>query len=275
MLTAARDVSVADWFSRSARDWGTVHSMVPPVFEAWARVFHPASLYERGRLGDPAPTDGREVSWSEVAAANGRTMHGAAEWGQLTGSWRIEEQECLWNREPETGQTPGRQALRLASILAAHTGTSDECFFAVWEGWGEGFSGAIHLFTEGTTEAEKERAIEEWEDEQEELAQWGRWVRSAPIFRVPSRGYHLLRGPLADIGGFYGAGRNAPSIWWPEDRAWCVGSDVDLMTTYVGGSAEAIEAIVGDPDLEALEIPAGQDVTWEADTVNPSVGPPS
>ena len=47
-----------------------------------------------------------------------------------------------------------------------------------------------------------------------------------------------------------------------------------LMTTYVGGSGAAIEVLVGDAELEALAVPAGQDVTWEADTVNPSVGPP-
>jgi hypothetical protein len=46
------------------------------------------------------------------------------------------------------------------------------------------------------------------------------------------------------------------------------------MTTYLGAGAAVIEAIVGDPELEALAIPAGQDVTWQADTVNPPVAPP-
>ena len=29
---------------------------------------------------------------------------------------------------------------------------------------------------------------------------------------------------------------HSPSIWWPEDRAWCVATDIDLFDTYVGGS---------------------------------------
>ncbi len=274
MLTAAEDVRAAEWFSRSGREEHTLHTMVPPAFDAYARVFHPAELHEGGRLGDPAPAGGGEVRWSEVAIANGRTMHGAAEWGQLTGSWQLEGQECLWNREPEEGQTPERLALRLAAILATHTSTPEECWFAVWEGWGEGSVSALHMFSEGTSEAEKARLIQDWEKEQERLAEWPRYVRSAPVFRIPHRGYHLLRGPLSDIGRFYGRCRHAPSIWWPDDRAWCVGSDVDLMTTYLGGPAAAIEAVVGDGELEALAIPAGQGVTCEADTVNPRVGPP-
>jgi hypothetical protein len=278
MITAANDAGQADWLSRSAAHMYTVHVMVPDVFEAYARVFHPAARHE-----GPPPRVGefvnaaaeREVRWAEVASANDRTMHGAAEWGQLTGSWSLEAQAGLWDREPECGRTPERLGLRLAAILGTHTSTPDRCWFGVWEGWGNGATGALHLFTEGTPEAEQARLIEEWEEEQERLAAWGRHVRGAPVFRVPSRGYHLLHGPLSELDRFYAPGADPPSIWWPEDRAWCVGGDVDLMTTYVGASAAAIEAVVSDEELEALTIPAGQSVTWEADTLNPSVGPPS
>jgi hypothetical protein len=257
MIDAAEDVRAADWLSRSARDWYTVHSMVPDVFESYARIFHPAGL-----------AGGRDVRWAEVAEANGVTMHGAAEWGQVAGSWHLRRQEGVWEHEPGRGQTPEELALRLAAVLAGHTGTPESCWFAVWEGWGEG--DPVYMFREGVSEAERARYIEEREAERE----WGRDVRSAPIFRVPNRGYHLLRGPLSEIDRFYGPSAEAPSIWWPEDRAWCVGGDVDLMTTYLGGTAAAIEAVLADTELEALAIPAGQSVTWEADTVNPSVGPP-
>ena len=278
MITPADDVIAAtEWFNRSAVDSHTVNAMVPRGFAAYARVFHPAACRAGPvQVGERADASHwRDVSWADVAKANGRTMHGAAEWGQLTGSWRLESQECLWDEEPATGQTPERLALRLGEILARHTSTSEHCWFAVWEGWGDGHLNALHLFTEGTPAAEQAGLVQEWEAEQERLAEWGRYVRSAPLFRRPGRGYHLLRGPLSEIGRFYAPRAEAPSIWWPDDRAWCVGSDVDLMTTYLGGAAEAVEAVVADPELEALAIPEGQDVTWEADTVNPSVGPPS
>ena len=51
------DVEAAEWLTRGAGDLGTFHSMLPAVFEAYARVFHPAELHEGARLGDPAPAN--------------------------------------------------------------------------------------------------------------------------------------------------------------------------------------------------------------------------
>jgi len=62
----------------------TVGSIVPPMFDAYARVFHPAS---RG-----VGKDAVDVRWDDVAAANDRVMHAAAEWGSLTGSWQLQGQ---------------------------------------------------------------------------------------------------------------------------------------------------------------------------------------
>lgn len=41
------------------------------------------------------------------------------------------------------------------------------------------------------------------------------------------------------------------NLWWPDDRAWCVATEIDFMTTYIAGTAEAIAAIVARADLEA------------------------
>jgi hypothetical protein len=257
VIEAAGDARAADWLTRSAGDRYTVHAMVPDVFEAYARVFHPATLCER------------EVRWADVARANGRTMHGAAEWGQLTGSWQLRQQAGLWETEPDTGPTPERLALRLAKILAGHTNAADRCRFGVWEGLG---AGQVVVFVrEGVSEEERKRIQAA---RQEELDAEDSFVRAAPTFDMPGRRMHLLCGPLADIARFYRIGANAPSVWWPDDRAWCVGNDVDLMSTYFGGTAAAVEAVVNDPELEAVVIAAGQDVTWEADTLNPPAGEP-
>jgi hypothetical protein len=44
----------------------------------------------------------------------------------------------------------------------------------------------------------------------------------------------------------------APNLWWPDDRSWCVATEVDGYSTYVGGSAGCVEAIQDDQRLEAL-----------------------
>jgi len=86
---------------------------------------------------------------------------------------------------------------------------------------------------------------------------------------MPQRPMHLVEGPLDAIGEFFEFWRGAPNLWWPDDRAWCVATDVDLMTTYVGGHGATIEALLTDGQIEALPVPVDQPVDWEADTVNP------
>lgn len=131
-----------------------------------------------------------------------------------------------------------RQASRLAHLLAAVTGTPERCRFAVWEGWG-----ALAACT----------------------------ADDAPRLELPSRRMLLLAGPLSAA--------TAPltpppvdqsaNLWWPEDRSWCVVTDIDLMTTYIGGSDECIAQLVTDRDLEIMPVTPDQRVTWDSDKINP------
>jgi len=45
-----------------------------------------------------------------------------------------------------------------------------------------------------------------------------------------------------------------PEYWWPSDQTWCVCSDYDLYFTIVGGSDEAITALLENPVLESIEV---------------------
>ena len=60
----------------------------------------------------------------------------------------------------------------------------------------------------------------------------------------------------------------ARHIWWPEDRAWCVATDIDLCDTYVGGSRECIEAVLSSPKLEALPTTLDAALHLGSDTIN-------
>ncbi len=235
---------------------GTVGAVVPAVFEAYARVFHPAS--RQTGAGEV------EVGWAEVAAANGLVMHPAMEWGSLIGSWKLPRQPGLWDQPPRTGELPEKSAMRLAAVLTNWT-TSPECsYFALWDGWDT--IGLLLLFAEGTPEKVQQperRAAEE------EIAVWRELVQSGASFTLPNREMRLLRGPLAAIDEFYEFHHQPPNLWWPEDRAWCVGADVDLMSTYVGGCSASIRAVLADDRLESLPVSVDQLVTWDSDTVNP------
>jgi hypothetical protein len=225
------DVSPGDWIAPTLRPFGehVIGSLVPPVFEAYARVFHPAVRY----LGD----DDVDVPWAEVAAANRTVAHPVMEWGSLTGSMDFFEdadQSPLWDQAPARGHLPVGVATALVEVLHRHTGTPDDVLFGVWSGFG---------FI----------------------------VAGAPTLALPAREHWLLRGPLdlAAVNMAEEPSEQSASLWWPADRSWFVATDIDLVTTYIGGSAACIDDVVAAPALEAVRVPVDQRFTWDADTVNP------
>ena len=47
--------------------------------------------------------------------------------------------------------------------------------------------------------------------------------------QLPAREYVLFVGPLAGLPSLMEAqGGRSPNLWWPEDRAWCVATEIDL-----------------------------------------------
>lgn len=119
-------------------------------------------------------------------------------------------------------------------VLTAHTTAPDRVWFLVWEGWGgldaPGFDAR---------------------------------------FELPNRAYWLVRGPIdAVCGGFGAIGADGPSIWWPDDRAWCVATEIDVRWTYVAGSVRLIDALVADPRFEALPASITDGVRIDSDHLN-------
>jgi hypothetical protein len=95
-------------------------------------------------------------------------------------------------------------------------------------------------------------------------------ILDGPRVSMPGRDYILFAGPLAaagELGWRCGELLNAayperesdpnefepqsPSLFWPGDRAWCEATEIDLDSTYVGGSPQLIEALLNDPRFEA------------------------
>src|SRR3954469_10752465 len=235
------------WIAEGLLPWSEhrVGSLVPCGFEAYARVFHPAVRYPDDELfGIDSDDPDEDVTWAEVAAFNGRTAHPAMEWASITGSWEFQgndDQPGLWNDAPAEGHLPVSVARDLTAVLARFTTTPGDCWFGLEQGVGS-----------GPTEA--------------------------PRLALPPREYVLQPGPL-DLAAANLADEPAEqsaNLWWPDDRAWFVATDIDLMTTYVGGSAACIADLLAADGVEAAQVPADQRTTWDADTVNPApLGAPS
>jgi hypothetical protein len=243
-LEPALDAAPGDWIrAATAGPWQHVSSLLPTGYAAYARIFHPAYLYE-----EPTTVRGRPredpVRWSAIAERNGRHAHPGMQWPAIIDATPgpAYVQPGLWNVAPNEGSLPRRETLRLLWTLDAHTTSPYSCWLAVWDGFGT-LTPAIH-------------------------------ESYPPRLKMPNRDMLLFSGPLHCAAASFAdpsfGEHQSPSLWWPEDRAWCIATDVDLMTTYVGASAECVAQIVADGQLEAMSIDHNQETTWDSDTLNPA-----
>ena len=229
------DVSDARWVEESLSDFGTLRSMLPGGFPAYARIFHPAYLN-----GD----EDQPVRWATVASWTGRAAHPLMQFERVAG---LPEDPMYpdppWGSHPQIGSLPEAELRALVEVLRRFTTTPDDCRFCLWEGYGN----------------------------------IDKRLYSAARVKAPARDYLLFRGPIDaaltfTVGEFPFWG-DSPNIWWPEDRAWCVATDIDLFDTYVAGSRECIDAVLNAPRLEALPTSRDARVSLDADTINAPVEP--
>lgn len=225
---------------------GSVASIVPPVFEAYARVFH--------------PVDGPDRRWTDVAARNGRIAHPEMQYHLIRcrpgeAPPPDEVVDGFNDLDEGYGSCPRPELTVLADLLTAHTTAPDDCWFAAWEGWGQMGSGRRALTTTGRGALLPGICPPA--------------VYDGPRLSLPGRGYVLLHGAVADAGECHDLlERQSPSLWWPADRAWCVATEVDFGWTYVGGTAEAVADVLAAPELEAMRARPTDGIAMDADLLN-------
>jgi hypothetical protein len=160
-------------------------------------------------------------------------------------------------------ELPERQLRILCEILAGEDGTG-RCCFCLWEGYGwvQGGSVAItvaHRIGEEPPDPGWIAALRE----AHEAPAFPSEVTRGPKLHLPGRAFLVFAGPLESILEFgrhekhpYGHRfqRHTPDLFWPADRGWFVGSDVDLDFTLVGGPVKIVDAILADPRLEAFAV---------------------
>jgi hypothetical protein len=214
----------------------SVLSLVPRGFEAYARIFHPAVP---GGFFENLRTGQVPMTWSEVAAIKGTRAHRAMQWPSLVRTYRSES--IFPDVEPGMGFLPLPVAEVLVEILKRQTDAPQHCFFGIWDGYG------------GLSD----------------------FVRAGPTFNLPNRRYHLLAGPIETL---VESGNPLfeewANLWWPEDRAWGVATEIDMVSTYVGGDRACIVRLLEDERLEVYEVEPSDGVTWSDDTDNPDPDEP-
>ncbi len=244
------------------------------------------------------------ISWAQTAAAFGTVLHPLAQWQRIVrtppdGDWRT--RIAPDGREftaPMEGELDPTLLAAIAAHLVDHTQTPDAGFAALWEGRGGllGFFGvtpsrSFLTFTDDPNhQAMLERSAHDPFNNVFRRPTWqegilSREISEGPRLDLPGRDHVLFSAPPrafadpewvlhvpwrdlpAEEHGFPPSGQS-PSILWPEDRAWVMVSEVDYDSTIVAGSSALIEALCADEQLEALPLPEGAALTWDADAVN-------
>jgi hypothetical protein len=242
-LTATDEVKAADWIRDRLHPFAQdVGSVIPSGFDAYARIFHPAWRSE-GRTQI-------EVRWSEVAAWSGRTLHAEMQFHSIAMPLPDRQTEWSpWRGEPRLGVLSPQQASALVVLLSKHTSTPGHCWFCLWEGYGylTGTVAVLVAHEDGLVHPIPPRPK----------------LKKSRV-RLPHRNYLLFTGSVAQGKAWH----DGPNLWWPNDRSWCVSSEIDFPYTYVGGSTELITEILAHPFLEALPATVDQGITADSDLVN-------
>jgi hypothetical protein len=94
-----------------------------------------------------------------------------------------------------------------------------------------------------------------------------------PTFPLPHRKYHLAHGPLAAVTqsvATHPLPHLSANLWWADDHAWCVATEIDLDSTYLGASEACIEELVANSELEVVPLSVTAGITAHSDTLNPA-----
>lgn len=202
------------WLQSSLTTFGrSVASILPGQFAAYARVYHP---FDSNALSPFSAN-----TWRELEQLTGRQLRDPEEAAEfaLTG---------VPSRQARVGAAPLALIDALIDHLGSATATPEQCYFAVWEGFG----GSVVPYTLG------------------------------PKLELPHRAYHVFAGPIAAARTSYSEVplHQSANLWWPADHSWFVATEVDFAWTYVGGSAACIDAVIADERLEA--VPTSAAARW-------------
>ena len=271
----ASSAADAEWVAEALRsgNWTRVSAVIPNVFEAYAVLRHSAQLcvcteeniaaFQSGRYHNK-DWDTERLRWSQVAETDLPVVYGRTAVDGVTrdtqyrrlpdGKWvrdilangglsLLIRAGDEWIEGPEEGGFEPELARSLQAVLARFTASPDPCWYGIWEGWGF----------------------------------LSKSQRRAPAIDGPGRRWHLFRAPLANMDQSFFPDtpwHHPANLVWPQDRSWCVATEIDLEATYVGGSEELIAAVLNEPAFESERVNVDDSLAMLRDLLQPVVEKP-
>jgi hypothetical protein len=214
-LEVVQDLEPAAWLVAQLQSWAPD--------PATLASFLPAGFDGYVRILHPAyriAPDGlwQPVHWRDLPQRLGPI---GAETGfcELTG-WRPHEPSPGGvDREPDDGTMNAADLQTVAAFMSGWTTTPDDVWFCVWAGYGW---------------PELPRV-----DDRNHLVQ------------LPHRDHWLCHGTMADA--LQLPHGQAPTLWWPNDKAWCISTEIDGYSTFVAATARCVDTLLALPELETVE----------------------
>ena len=210
------DPSPARWVERSLLRWRV-------ETDNGLRYCVPEGFDAYARILHPASRDAGQGSgaatWGDVASWSGSELHRSSSFASI--ARRPDGSSWLdVGSGPDEGRLPPAETGRLLDLLIAHTATPEVCWFCLWTGYG-----GLDV----------------------------RGLAPSTYVHAPAREYLLFEGrasSVLDVG--IGDFSESPQLWWPRDCSWCVVTEIDATSTYVGGTKDCIRRLLEDPVLESF-----------------------
>jgi hypothetical protein len=197
----------------------------------------PTGFDAYARIFHPLRSHEGPERWADRAVRNRRVVHAEMQLHMISRPAGVPLHRTAYDPGPgyDGGSLPGAERRRLADLLRSHTTTPDRCWFCYWEGFGG-------VDDQGVPE----RVV------------------------LPQRRYLLARGALDEVIGspIESPFDQSPNLWWPDDRAWIVVTEVDFAWTYVGGTRGIVDEVLSDGGLEALPAQLTDKPFYDSDLLN-------
>jgi hypothetical protein len=250
-LAPDADAEVADWYAAALDPgWSTLCSFVPRGFAAYARILHAPMLEDV------------EVHWADVARERGTELHARAEWVTVAERGPGLNGRKGWpGDDPAEGSLTRRELATLVDTLGpfAH----GPVLAGVWVGYGQLPGAWLDLPVAEQPGREYyyfRRSLDQIVTLSRDLVDVGRVEagQGGALLRAGRPGLLTrFRGPrptpeMPHVRFAHPELVQSPNQWWAEDRSWAVATEIDLDSTWVGGSEELVAAVLDHPELEAF-----------------------
>lgn len=244
-------VESGEWALSRMRGRDGVALIVPDRFPAVVRIMHELT--------------------EDIGPDNGEYIPRAVRWNETLPTYLKSGPSAYLEQEVEPYNTEQGVLTRsivatLLPLLTSATTTPQECLYGLWSGHGglhQTSRGVFAFYAEDISEDEqRDRTAKLQQEADRRTAETTAVLERCPeVSWWGGRDAYLMQGPLDAI-DCLGAADSftddetdplGPMWWWPKDRAWFIGNEIDDAWSYLAGPQSLIDDVLRLSESGAVE----------------------